>query len=255
MKNLITLLLFSMTLFAASMQKVPHTFSDKEKELFLKELSSSSSTLYTSKVYSLKKGWNKLRTPKDGIDTIQTFKDISKVKFVVTYDNISKLWAMYTNDKNYKRDNLLFLKYLEPNITFFVLANKNVKVDIKSISINEACQKFIDNKLFDTIYDSGISKDIIANNNNTMSIQSRYYPHHKRGLYDDTRVVLIYPKINTKTKATLDYGPAKPKIKIKYAKEYENKSFYVYDYKLQSCYKGVFPSAKIPPFPILREVK
>jgi len=255
MKNLLTILLLSTTLFASLLQKVPNSFSSSEEELLLKEFSNSSSTLYTSKTYNLQKGWNKLRTPIDGIDLIQTFKDISKVKFVVTYDKTSKLWAMYTNDKNYKRNNLLFLKYLEPNITFFVLTKDDTKVDIKSIHINEACQKFVNNSLFDSIYDSGINKDIVVNNDNTMSIQSRYYSHHKRGLYDDTRVVLIYPKMSTKTKAILEYGPAKPKIKIKYAKEYENKNFYVYDYKLQKCYKGIFPSPKIPPFPILKEVK
>lgn len=255
MKNLVTLLLLSMTLFAQPMQKVPHTFSDKEKELFLKELSSSSSTIHTSNSYDLTKGWNKLTTPFDGIDTIKTFQEISKVKLVVTYDEVSKLWAIYTTDNKYNKNNFLFLKYLEPNITFFVLATENVKVNIKSNIINQSCQKFIDDDSYDLIYDSGINKKSTSNSISTMSLQSRYYAHHKRGIYDDTRIVLIYPKITSKNKASIKYGPAKPKIKILYAKEYENKKFYVYDYKSKACYKGVYPSAKIPPFPILREVK
>ncbi|PHS58794.1 MAG: hypothetical protein COB17_02280 [Sulfurimonas sp.] len=255
MKSVFTFLILSISLFASPLQKVSMSFSSSEKDLLLKEFLHSSSTLHTSNSYSLQKGWNKVNTPKNGLDTIKTFKKISKVKFVVTYDKFSKLWAMYTIDTIYPKDNILFLKYLEPNITFFILATEDVEVQIKSKTISSACKKIMQNPKFDFLTDSGINKQATTSENKSISITSRYYSHNEIGVYDDTRVLLIYPKLKHTTKSSYKYGPGKPKVKLTFSKEYENKKFYIYDYKKQTCNIGMFPSLKIPPFPILREVK
>ena len=88
MKRIITLLTLCLTLLGAS------SLSLEKKEVFLKELQNSSSSLHKTKTYMLKKGWNTLTTPKSGIIVPKTF-DISTVKLVVAYDKKSKLWATF----------------------------------------------------------------------------------------------------------------------------------------------------------------
>ena len=100
---------------------------------------------------------------------------------------------------------------------------------------------------------SGVGENKLSKNQ-SLSIKTRYLTHHEKGIYNDTRVMLIYPNINTKGKATYRYGPASPKIAMKYAKEYEEKEFYIYDYKMRKCFKGYFPSMRIPPYPTLKEI-
>jgi hypothetical protein len=88
-----------------------------------------------------------------------------------------------------------------------------------------------------------------------MSAKSRYFSHHEKGIYNDTRIVLIYPKLEAKTKRSYKYGPAMPKTFFEFSKEYEAKKFFVYDFKEQKCFEGIFPSMQIPPFPTLKEIK
>jgi len=252
---LILLLLASMLLEASSL-------SLERKEIFLKELKKSPS-LHTTKTYNLTKGWNTLTTPKDGVVVPQTF-DSSKIQLVVAYDKESKLWATFSSYENFiapsmKSEKILFLKYLEPNTTFFVLANRDISVKINSIVINQSCKDIISNDSYADIINSVLDDDVTWSKDKTISIKTGYLTHHERGIYNETRVVLIYPKLETKTihkpkETSYLYGPAFPKVRLKYTKEYEEKKFYIFDYKVQKCYMGIFPSKRIPPFPILREI-
>ena len=120
--------------------------------------------------------------------------------------------------------------------------------------MSESCMKKAVSPEFAVLTDSGMDEIYTDNKNKTMSVKSRYKTHYKIGIYDDTRVSLIYPKINTNLKNEFKYGPAKPKIQLLYAKEYEGKKFYIYDYKEKKCFQGLFPSMKIPPFATLKEI-
>lgn len=239
--------------FATPLQNLAHTLSPIEKVALLKE-SSNSSKLHSTSFYQLKKGWNSLTTPIDGVNVIKTFHDASKIKYVLTYYKRGKLWAIYAPKENF--NNMLFLKYLEPKVTFFVLAKEDVKIEIKSNHLNATCLALLnDTKKYDFVTDSGRNRDYTLSHDGTMLLQSRYYSHHDRGIYNDTRVTLIYSKIKSDKKKIFKYGPANPKIAIKFPKAYEGKLFYIYDYKQEKCFEGRFPSEKIPPFPILKELK
>jgi len=240
-----------MTLLGAS------SFSLEQKEIFLKELENSSS-LHKTKTYMLKKGWNTLTTPKSGVVVPLTF-NISKVELVVAYDKKSKLWATFSNYANFiapdmKNEKILFLKYLEPNTTFFVLAKSNISIIIKSIKISKSCKNIMLKDKYDYMINSILDDSFTISKDKSIGIKTGYYTEHEKGVYNETRVMLIYPKINTNTKAVYKYGTAFPKVTLKYVKEYEEKEFYIYDYKVQKCYMGLFPSKRIPPFPRLKEI-
>lgn len=254
MKKLFTILLFCVSLFASS-QAVTNSFSPLERESLLKELLSSFTSIYNSKIYNLKNGWNKLDTPKNGIDVVKTFASVSQVQVVAAYDKVSNKWGVFTSEKMTDTKRLLFLKYLEPNTTFFVLANSSVSINIKSIEPSGFCKNIMNNNNYAHLTSSAFNKEAVHNINRSISIKSRYATEHEIGIYNESREMLIYPKIDTKGKATYKYGPANPKAFLKYAKEYEEKVFYIYKYKTQKCYKGVFPSMRVPPYPILEEVK
>jgi len=239
---------------ASPLTNIPHSFSETEKDLLLKEFTNSTK-LYSSKNYTFTKGWNKATTPKDGIDLAKTFKNNTKVKFVITYESVGDYWAMYSPKNSYPKGKGLFLKYLEPYTTFFVLANEALSVEVKNKSINDSCKKLMKDTNFDFFIDSGKNQKPTMSRDNSISLASRYHSHHEKGIYDDTRVIVIYPKIPTKTKVTYRYGQASPKIQLQFAKEYENQKFYTYDFKKEKCQRGIFPSKKVPPFPILQEVK
>jgi len=245
------------SLFANSLQSVDASFSTTVQSQLLKKFNSGhTKSLHSKKTYRLTKGWNKLITPKDGVDVIKTFKNILTVKFVVTYDNESKYWAGFTQDETILKDlkQMLLLKYIEPNISFFVLATKDTQVTIKSLYINETCKKLISSKKYGVLYDSGLTKLGQANATKNISISSRYHSHEYRGIYNDTRVALIYPKVSA-GKITEKYGPAEPTVSVEYAKEYENSEFFIYDYLEKNCYKGSLPSPKFPPLPVLNKLK
>ncbi len=253
MRKIILILVSSVLALASSLQELKHTFSTTEKRFLHKKISTSSK-LYKSDSYQLQKGWNLLTTPKDGINIVKTFNDISKIKYVVTYYNIGKLWAIYSPNETFS--NMLFLKYLEPNVTFFVLAKKKTSITIKSNVMNKACKVFADDiQKYETLIDSGIGNKFTMSKSKIMALQSRYYSHHDRGIYNDTRVELIYPKISSDTEKIMKYGPAIPKVAIKFPKAYEGSLFYLYDFKDEKCFYGHFPSPKIPPFPVLKELK
>ena len=253
MKKLLLFLLSVTLSFASSLQNLAHTLSPVEKAALLKEFSNSSK-LHTTSFYELKKGWNSLIAPADGINVVETFHDASKIKYVLTYYKLGKLWAIYAPRESF--NDMLFLKYLEPKVTFFVLAKKDVKIEIKSNHVSSTCASLLnDTNKYAFVTDSGIHRDYTLSHDARMLLQSRYYSHHDRGIYNDTRVTLIYPKIKSDKKKIFKYGPANPKVAIKFPKAYEGRLFYIYDYKQEKCFEGHFPSEKIPPFPILKELK
>lgn len=214
---------------------------------------------YDKKSYKIKQGWNYLHSHKKGIDIIETFKNSKDIEFVYVYDEPTHVWAGYSPNKNIQETinstRIAFLEDIEPNTGFYVYAKKEMSVDIRSKDINAQCKKYIDDKKYDFIENSGTNIAFNYDKKKVMGLRSRYVPHFKRGIYSDSRVVLIYPKTAVKSKKRLKYGPAKPKSVIEYAKEYEGKTFYMYSYKDEKCYMGVFPSMMIPPFASLKEIK
>ena len=258
MKYLTLIFLLIQTLLANSLQEVDTSFSKDVQSKLLKELNSEhSSSLHKQNSYKLVKGWNQLTTPKDGIDVIKTFENISTVKFVVTYDSESKYWAGFTLDQTILKDlkKMLLLKYLEPNVIFFVLATEKTSVDVKYNFMNKRCSNILLSGRYHALYDSGLTTENKKESNADMIFSSRYHSHEYRGFYDDTRVALFYPKLKTTSKATLKYGPAEPTVMFHYAKEYAQKKFFVYDFLEKNCYEGTFPSRKYPPLPVLTKLK
>jgi hypothetical protein len=89
-----------------------------------------------------------------------------------------------------------------------------------------------------------------------MALRTLYQSHYRRGVYSDTRVELFYPKdvkVNKNLKPKV-YGAIEPRFRSEYPQEYQEVSFYVADYFEKECYEGVFPSKRIPPFPILKKL-
>ncbi|MCD6259260.1 MAG: hypothetical protein J7J31_06605 [Helicobacteraceae bacterium] len=217
-------------------------------------------TPYKDEIYTLKKGWNALVSHKDGIDVVKTFSPYAKsIAFVYTYDPLSQLWAGYSPQKELMQKilstHLLGLKSVEPQQNIYVYAKQEVQINIESIRPNETCQKLVaDTQKYAFLVDSGLDAKEVSNKENTMSLRSRYNAHFIRGIYDDTRVMLIYPKLKIKSKKRMNYGPVVPKVALRFAKEYEGVDFYMFDYKDQECYQGLFPSMKKPPVPALKKL-
>lgn len=220
--------------------------------------SKSSRLLHHKNFYAIKKGWNSLTSPKDGVDVAKTF---SNVEFVYIYEPRSKLWAGYSPKKELmqkmKSAKILELKYIEPKKSFFLLSEKAMRVAIASKAPNKECQKIIDSKEYELLQNSGASQKMSYNGSKTLAFSSRYFSHQREGIYNDSRVLLMVPKIQkfSKTKKLKKYGPAVPKIMIEFNEAFIGREFYAYDYLNESCYKGYFPSKKRPPSPTLKKVK
>lgn len=217
--------------------------------------------IHKSKFYSIKKGWNYFGSTKDGIAIAKTFAQHKEIQFIYTYDKHSTAWAGYSPDKlllnKIMQRRILLLKYIEPKKGFYVYSDKDVKVAVKSTSMTNICQKKIDTGKFETLLSSGVSKDMVFSETHDIGVKSRYLSHQKRGIYDDTRVMLIYSKLpkSSSAKKLLHYGPAVPKVMLSYDKKYQNKNFYMYDFFKKECYLGIFPSRKIPPFSTLKKLR
>lgn len=214
---------------------------------------------YSRPFYILHKGWNYLHSHVSGVDIVKTFQNIKDVEFVYVYERFSKVWAGYSPVQEIQRKifhtRILALKKIEPNLGFYVYAKKALQVKIVSPLMHRSCKGLLQSGDYDAITDSGIDSATVYNKAKSIGVKSRYISHYRRGIYDDTRVTLIYPKSDSAKKVQYRYGPAVPKSMIEYAKEYEEKKFYMYDYRVQKCYMGIFPSRKIPPFASLKELK
>lgn len=214
--------------------------------------------LHHTNYYDLKKGWNYLTTPKDGVDVRKTFLD---VEFVYVYDKRSQEWAGFSPEaelmSKIKRSRILELNYIEPKQGFYVLSTKAMRVGIVSKLPNAECQKIMRSKKYDLIYDSGADTSFSFNSIKSVGVKSRYLLHTRKGIYDDSRVLIMVPKLQKLSKNSIlkKYGPAIPKMMIHFNEAYSEKEFFAYDYLNNLCYKGVFPSRRLPPQPTLKEFK
>ncbi len=210
--------------------------------------------------YKINKGWNYFATPKDGIDIVESFKDFKDIKFIYAYDKTSKAWAGYSPQKELQSKiastRILTLKYIEPNVGFYIYAQKDLIVTVQGTTINKFCQDKIDDG-YTLLIATGIDKKPIYNKNKTLSIQSRYSSHYRRGIYNDTRVAMIFDDVVKKKsiEKLSSYGPASPAVMINYDLKYEDKWFFVFDYFTKECYRGMLPSKKVPPFSSLQKLK
>lgn len=214
----------------------------------------------TKEIYHYKKGWNSFTTTKDGLDILRTFQNATHVSFVFVYDKLSSVWAGFSPKKEILEQlmstRILYLKDIEPNKQFFLYATAAGSVKIQSLTIDKMCQKILNSQQYIALRDSGNDASTHYSDDKSIGIQSRYFSHFRRGIYSDSRVILLYPKIKEMKNGEVKekYGPIKPKIVLHYCKAYENRYFYIYDYYEKSCFKGIFPSIKVPPFATLQKV-
>ena len=222
-------------------------------------INNKSAILHASSEYDLKKGWNYLHTPKNGLDVVKTFTNNEAVKFVYVYDQRSKAWAGFSAvdsiNKELQNTRILSLKYIEPYTNFYAYSSKAIKLNIEYTDMLSICKNKLDLE-HSMLFSSGANEKFSFDEKKTIGVKSRYLSHYRKGIYNDTRMALIYPKVKTSAfPKLLRYGPASPRMMINYAKEYEDKEFYVFDYFNKSCYKGIFPSMKRPPVPTLKKLK
>lgn len=214
---------------------------------------------YGKNSYSLKRGWNYLHSHENGVDIEKTFKGNNFINFVYVYDKPTQAWAGFSPQKNLQSimqdTRILSLKKIEPNRGFYVYATRSINVNIQSVEISSSCKKIINNNKFTTLTNSGTNNAKTYNKDKTISIKSRYLSHHRIGIYDETRIMFIYPRLESKTKDINKYGPANPKALIEYSEAYEEKKFYMFDFKQEKCFEGRFPSKMVPPFSSLKELK
>ncbi len=227
-----------------------HPFFKKEqKETLMHLFSKRPNALEVKKSLRFEKGWNIFTSPNEGIDIPKTFQNNTGI-LVTTYEPLTKAWAVFPKPKG--KDEI-FLDSIEGGVLFFVLAKDAGEVKLRSIPIPKPCSDIFHSDDYETLQDSGIDKSFAKNEKGTFFAKSRYYAHHQKGLYQDTRIVVAIPKISAKPSKNLyKYGPAIPKSYFLFTKEYEGKFFYVFSYHDKKCYKGIFPSQKIPPFPFLK---
>jgi len=203
-----------------------------------------------SSQYHLKKGWNTLRVPADGIDIIATFLH-ADIEALYHYDAERNLLALYRADAIAASvPGHLLPETLEPGEEFSLFAATAATIDIMPSGLTGTCLAYANSPDYLHIEASGEKEPLNASKG--IKLTSRYLPYQKKGFYRDSRVTLIYPNLPDSGAATLRYGPANPRILIEYAKAYENRMFYLYDHFQKRCFTGIFPSQKVPPFSDLR---
>lgn len=214
---------------------------------------------HTKNSYTLQRGWNFVHAPKNGVDVAQTFGKNNAVLFVYIYEAKTPAWAGFSGYQNYQEmmrtTRILELEYIEPSLGFYVYANKKITLPIIATHLSQSCQEIFLDKSYKVLEHSAFHQELRTKDDlSNISLATLYRPHYRRGIYSDTRVMLLYPKVQVQTKKQLRYAPIEPRADILFAKEYEEKKFYVFDYKTKNCYEGVFPSRKIPPFPVLKKL-
>jgi hypothetical protein len=211
------------------------------------------------KTYKLNKGWNRVVSAKDGVDVIATFEGQSGVDFVYTYEKKTAIWAGYSPKKKLLEKilstRLLGLRAIEPGKVFYIYANQAVKIPVRTIEIEGLCREKIKNRSYGFLVNSGLEESFSYDMQKSVGAKSRYVTHYRRGIYDDTRIVFIYPKGFKKSAEMMKFGPAIPQLMLEYDKSYEGETFYVYDYLERACFEGVFPSMKLPPYPTLKKLQ
>jgi len=206
--------------------------------------------------YYLHKGWNKILVPNTGVDVLTTLQNHQEILRVALYDKELHQWALLQqNNTSLSQTNKpLLLVSAEPKQTLFIQARCDTTLSLATISISKSCQKYLHNPHFNALVASSKDTQRVFSTNKTISIAPRYASNFHRGYYKDSRVLLIYPKIDKYTHTLQSYGPAEPYINIKYDTSYEQKEFFIFDYMDKRCYRGIFPSFKTPPYPVLQEL-
>jgi len=212
-------------------------------------------------IYTIKKGWNYFTTPKDGIDVVKSFQNQKDIKFVYTYDTTSKAWAGYSPvtkiQEKIASTRILSLRYIEPRVGFYIYAIKNITIKTDATVINKQCQKIID-KGYTTLIATAVDKKVVSNQDKSLAIKSRYASHYRRGIYNDSRVAFIFDEKKHLKKSShkmLTYGPIVPAVMIQYDESLQDSWFFVFDYFKKECYRGIYPSKKVPPFSSLSKLK
>jgi len=204
-----------------------------------------------SSQYHLKKGWNTLCVPTDGIDIVATFLH-TDIETLYHYDAERNLLALYRADAiGASVPGHLLLETLEPGEEFSLFTATAATIDIVPSGLTGTCLAYANTSDYLQHIEALSGKEAV-NASGDIKLVSRYLPYQKRGFYRDSRVTLIYPKLPYAGDATFRYGPANPRILIDYAKAYENRMFYLYDHFQKRCFTGIFPSQKVPPFSDLR---
>lgn len=226
-------------------------FYDNDKEYIKKEHAKTS--------YTLQRGWNFVHAPQSGVDVAKTFGGNSSVLFVYIYDKTTPAWAGYSSHRIYREmmqtTRILDLQAIEPRLGFYVYASKKITLPIVATQVSGECKKLLLNKGYGVLSDSGIDEGVQEDKQFGMTFTSLYRSHFKRGIYGDTRVILFYHKRELqKQTRRLRYGAVEPRAIVEYPKEYEEQTFYVFDYFTKQCYQGVFPSKKTPPYPTLKRL-
>jgi len=212
--------------------------------------------------YTLERGWNYLNAPATGLDVVETFQNSRSVLFVYIYEKNTPAWAGYSPRVEIKEQmrevRLLDLHAIEPALGFYVYANKKTKVNIVSTQLTQRCAELYESGEYGVLEHSVFAKKRATDTESGIALESKYLTHYRRGKYTDTRVMLLYPKLEhplANADKRKKYGPVEPRALIEYAKEYEEKSFFVFDYFTKRCYEGMFPSKRVPPYPTLKRVE
>ena len=121
-------IIFYITFVLASTMQAQGDFLNSLEQKQLLSFNPKQVQTLTTKEFKLKKGWNGLYSNDYSIDIKQSFKDISAIKFVATYDAKSKKWALFASKKNKEHNSsILVLKYLEPKTLFYIYATKDIE--------------------------------------------------------------------------------------------------------------------------------
>jgi len=216
---------------------------------------------HTKSSYTFERGWNFVAAPQNGVDVLKTFGSSSSILFVYVYDHKTPAWAGYSPQKSLQKmmqtTRILHLTSIEPSRGFYVYANKKTSVEIVSTQRPKPCQEILESGAYNILTDSDLKSQKTQDLLGGITLATLYRSHYRRGVYSDTRVELLYPKDlkPEQGKDSLRYAPIEPRAKIEYAKEYQEQKFYVVDYFTKECYEGIFPSKRIPPYPVLKKLR
>jgi len=200
----------------------------------------------------LHKGLNTLSLhTRDAVDVVATFQPFKKKIQLKMYDTLTQTWGYYPPLTPHKGATLAFIP---PKREFFIFTPKPLRVTLHFHTMKEGKCTTLQSSM-QTLLDQGDDTNYTFSPKHDIAVASGYLTHHQHQKFSDNRVMLFYTQLQGEKHASYRYGSAIPKVAFKFAKQYEGKIFYLYSYYDDTCYKGVFPSQKIPPFPFLKKMK
>jgi hypothetical protein len=186
----------------------------------------------------------------DFLDVIQTFTPFKHTLEVKIYDKKTDVWAVYPFAKYHKE---VELHFIQPHKIFTVNATQAITITpIYHTMKKGRCSQL--RSEMKSLLDLGDDNHFTFSKQHDIGVRSSYLSHHQKGIYGDNRITLLYTPQKIQSKPTYRYGSAIPKVAFLFSKHYEGKIFYIYSYYDDGCYKGIFPSEKIPPFPFLKKI-